>query len=271
MKILLFIVNCFFLTLIYGVIEAKDTPSGMYLGEGKNTNIFKNVAEPIQIGPDQRFKGLNYVVNTVYRIQALYDYPTYIEFEKDEVVTKMIKSKQRAWQLVPDENKLYIMPLVSDADMPLTVMTNKRTYFFELEAKEPSDSFDEVFAFFIKFQYPSEKEVKSIKTYTRSILPNLTKPELYNFNYTISGDPVIYPVKVFDDGLFTYFEFKQKGGILPAVFVVDSSDNEAFTNFKMIGDYLVVESTSPRYTLRYGNSIVCVFNENLWKELKKSR
>ena len=30
----------------------------------------------------------------------------------------------------------------------------------------------------------------------------------YNFNYTFSGPDEIAPVKVFDDGEFTYFEFR---------------------------------------------------------------
>ena len=39
-----------------------------------------------------------------------------------------------------------------------------------------------------------------------------TISDKYNFNYTISGDDSIAPIKVFDDGVFTYFEFKDKNG-----------------------------------------------------------
>ena len=74
---------------------------------------------------------------------------------------------------------------------------------------------------------------------------------------------MIVPIKVFDDGQFTYFEFKDKSGINPAIFSVDSNGLESIVNFRIINQYIAVEGVNAVYTLRYGNATACVFNETM--------
>jgi type IV secretion system protein VirB9 len=76
----------------------------------------------------------------------------------------------------------------------------------------------------------------------------------------------LYPMKIFDDGEFTYFEFKEKGGVIPAIFLVDNNNYESLINFRMVGNYLVMEAISSRFTMRNGSDVVCVFNENLYEK-----
>jgi type IV secretion system protein VirB9 len=94
-------------------------------------------------------------------------------------------------------------------------------------------------------------------------VPDLSRTELFNFNYTVSGDYNITPIKIFDDGQFTYMEFRNKNAILPAVFSVDSNGYESIVNFRIVDKYLAIESISSVFTLRYGADTVCVFNETL--------
>ena len=154
----------------------------------------------------------------------------------------------------------------------MTVMTNLRTYFFELHSREPDGPFDSNVAFFVKFIYPSGTETESGQTsdsdnsivqYTTTKGPDLSKPENFNFNYSVSGDYSITPIKIFDDGTFTYFEFRDKNGIIPAIFSVDSDGYESIVNFRIVNQYVVVEEVNSVYTLRYGSETVCVFNETL--------
>ena len=178
--------------------------------------------------------------------------------------------KPTAWQLVPNANRLFLKPVEDDADTTLTLMTNKRVYFFELHAEDSKNPFDDELTFFIKFRYPknvqtSGEDDSSIIEYSTTTLPDLSHPEKYNFNYTASGDPTITTIKMFYDGKFTYLQFKPNGS-LPAIFTVDSEGFEEVANFRVVSDYVIVEKINYVFSLRSGPATVCVFNELLVKK-----
>ncbi|MEI6187570.1 MAG: TrbG/VirB9 family P-type conjugative transfer protein, partial [Alphaproteobacteria bacterium] len=83
----------------------------------------------------------------------------------------------------------------------------------------------------------------------------------YNFNYDFTGEPRVAPLKVFDNGEFTYFQFKNKNISIPGFFEVLSDDTEALVNYQVVGNYIVLEKVTSKLTLRHGRDIVCVFNE----------
>lgn len=275
-----YIAKILFLCIIATICTARAEENLGFYSKSAKENNYQRVIKPRILGHDSRFKSFPYIENGVYEVIALYDNTTYIEFESNEVVASITNPKEDFWQTLPQKNKLFFRPIASNADTQITVMTNKRIYFFEMYAKEPKSSFDGDYTFYYQFTYPNSEEQTTIRRYARSIMPNIdVEPEKYNFNYTITGHSSLYPLKIFDDGEFTYFEFKEKGGVLPAIFLVDSGNYEALVNFRMIGNYLVVETTSPRFTLRNGSDIVCVFNETtyepkvekvtLWKKFKR--
>lgn len=68
------------------------------------------------------------------------------------------------------------------------------------------------------------------------------------------------PMMVFDDGRFTYFEFPGAREI-PAVFAYGSDGQPTRVNWHMSGNFLVVQRTAPKFTLRLGNAVVGIFNE----------
>ena len=235
----------------------------------KDDGVKRRAIESRVLGSDARFRVISYKPNAVYKMVIPYDTSTYIEFESGEIVSSYSfnNQKQIAWDIATVQNRMYIRPVESDADTQITIMTNKRVYFFELFAKEPEtkDIFkDKDFVFYTKFNYPSSEDAEGIKKYATTALPNLDKPENYSFNYTITGEETIFPTKIFDDGRFTYFEFKEKGGVMPAIFTVDSTNHESLANYRIVGPYVAIESVNARFTLRYGNDIVCVYNEDIW-------
>lgn len=234
---------------------------------------FGNLIYPQRYGAEGRFKSLLYHTNGVYYYEGYYMNPTYIEFSSKEKINTIYSPKADAWSIKATKNRLFLTPVGEDADTTMTVMTNTRTYFFELHARQPSGPFDPDLTFFVKFRYPSGSDKKdsssssgndgSIIQYSVVKGPDLTKAENYNFNYTVSGDYMITPIKVFDDGQFTYFEFRDKNGIIPAIFSVDDNGFENTINFRIINQYLAVEGVYSVYTLRHGTETVCVFNETL--------
>jgi type IV secretion system protein VirB9 len=70
---------------------------------------------------------------------------------------------------------------------------------------------------------------------------------------------------------FTYFKFKTKNAEVPAFFMVDSDGNEALVNYRVSGEYIVIERVTSQYTLRNGTDVVCVFNESMPLEKKKKK
>ena len=228
---------------------------------------------PQKYGVEGRFKSLLYHTNGVYFYEGYYMNPTYIEFSENEKINTIYIPKAEAWSIKPNNNRLFLTPVGEDADTKMTVMTDKRTYFFELHARVPNGPFDPDVAFFVKFRYPSSASNKSnngssgddgsIIQYIVNKGPDLSKAENFNFNYTVSGDYIITPIKIFDDGRFTYFEFRDKNGIIPAIFSVDSEGFESIVNFRIVNQYLAVEGVNSVYTLRHGTETVCVFNETM--------
>ena len=243
-----------------------------------NNFVNAELIRPKQFGSEKRFKTWTYNPNGIYFFEVHYMYPTYIEFDSKETISTIYSPKPTAWQFVPVQNRLFVKAIQENANTTLTVMTNLRVYFFELHAKYANGPFDPEITFFVKFRYPyqnpnSQKtpggEENMIIQYLTNDIPDLTKPEKFNFNYTVSGDTNITPVKIFDDGNLVYMEFRAKSSVLPAVFRVDNSGYESIVNFRMIGPYLAVEGVSPLYTLKYGPETVCIFNENLRSQIPK--
>lgn len=242
-----------------------------------------SIIYPQRYTQDGRFKTFNYRQYAIYYLVCHYTQPIMLSFAPNEKVNTISIPKSHLWEtkLLQNGNVLSLMPKESgndignQADSHMTVITNFRTYHFELHAKMPTGPFDPDISYSIKFNYPnsvlekkhsSDGDDGSIIRYSLEKGPDLSQPENFNFNYTVStigGGYMIVPIKVFDDGQFTYFEFKDKNGINPAIFSVDSNGLESIVNFRIINEYIAVEGVNAVYTLRYGNATACVFNETM--------
>ena len=219
--------------------------------------------EPKPLLVDPRLRVIAYNPEDVFKFTGFYGYQASMEFEESESIESISMGDSVAWQVVPSGRRLFLKPIEPDATTNMTLITNKRVYHFELHAEEAADITDPNMVFNVKFVYPDEGVSGSVKNFASnsSGMPDLTKPEKYNFQYTISGSNTIAPVKIFDNGEFTYFEFKDKNTEIPAIFLVDSQGKEAMVNYRVLGKYIVVERVNNKFTLRNGSDIVCVFNE----------
>lgn len=218
---------------------------------------------PRAIATDSRIRTVRYSPNEVYQFIGHYGYQSAIELESDEVVQTVSIGDSTAWQVNPSGNRLFLKPIDQNALTNMTVITSKRSYLFELHAAETKDIRDREMIFVMRFTYP-QSDVDSVDFAQYEPFPDIEKePEKYNFNYTIRGSQVIEPLRIFDDGAFTYFEFRDQNAEVPAFFHVDSANNEELINFRKRGNYIVVERVSPRFTLRRGADILCVYNEKM--------
>lgn len=168
-----------------------------------------------------------------------------------------------AWMINPSGNLIFLKPIEQDATTNMTIITNKRSYLFELHARDTDDIGDKDMVFIMRFIYQDDGDVQALGIGNDSV-PDVDiyeNPHKYNFKYSISGPEVIAPIRIFDDGEFTYFQFRDKNAEVPAFFWVDERGNESLINYRTRGDYIVVERVSGRFTLRHGGDVVCVFND----------
>ena len=223
---------------------------------------------PRALGREKRFKTYVYNPNDVYRYVGYYLNQAYIEFEEGETLQTITMGDPTPWLTSVLGNKLFLKPVASYPQTTMTVFTSKRSYYFELDAMEPDNVKEEDIPFFIKFVYPSSDDKNIVKfnvTTRRDDYPDLTDLSKYNFNYEFAGTPSIAPIKVFDDGIFTYMEFRTDNAEIPAIFAVNDQGYEALVNFRIVDEYVVIEQVSGQFTLRSGGDVVCVYNNSLYK------
>ncbi|MBY0354753.1 MAG: P-type conjugative transfer protein VirB9 [Rickettsiales bacterium] len=221
--------------------------------------------EPHPLAMDKRIQTVRYSPNEVYEFIGHYGYQAFIEFAPDEEVSTVSIGDSVAWQVNPVGSRLFLKPVEQDALTNMSVITNKRTYHFELHAEETENIRAANMVFVLRFIYPDDYAGDYSNFINEDPVPDLTDPEVMktlNFNYSLVGSDVISPIRIFDDGEFTYFEFKDVNADIPAFFVVDSGGEENLLNFRKNASYIVVERVSSQFTLRHGSDVLCVFNES---------
>lgn len=235
------------------------------------------------IATDSRIRTFVYGENEVYKVISQYGYQSNVEFGAKEEITTISLGDTVAWKVTPAGNRLFIKALKEGAKTNLTVVTNQHAYQFELSS---AVSKDEDIIYVVRFYYPDKdfdgrrrspsdndgnvagddgtmfsrmlggKQQNAFRT------GGLVEAQ-YNFNYSLTGPTTIAPVKVFDDGQFTFFSFPEGSTAIPTFYSVNPDGTEAPLVSRQDGEYIVVERVMPQFSLRRGPDVVCVFNDNL--------
>lgn len=138
----------------------------------------------------------------------------------------------------------------------LVVYIDDPTVKTSLEAKEFEDWTED------NKTDPSAEIVKPFEgpEYLRD-LP-LVDPSKINYGYEpYGGDMDLAPQRIFDDGLFTYFQFDEKNlnkiKRLPALYrVIDGYDTPV--NSRIVRGTMIAETTNEKWTLRSGDAHLCI-------------
>ncbi len=249
-------------------------------------------ANHLPVVSDTRIKTLVYNPNEVFNITTHFGFQSNIEFGKFEKVRTISVGDQSTWRIIPAGRHLFIRPLTHDTRTNMTVITNKRIYQFDLiaprlsyasfhfnheeEGEDAAQTADihrnaEIekvlpnLSYVIRFYYP-EEEWDSVSQpvameVQQPVIPQAVN-QTYNTNYSISGQGVAAPLKVYDDGYSTYFHFAPNT-LPPSIFLVGADGIEIPVQQNMQGNMITIPSVSSRYSIRSGNEVVCVFNESL--------
>lgn len=244
---------------------------------------------------DSRIRTLVYNPNEVYQLKFYYGYQSFIEFSEDEEIEMISVGESFAWRLTPSGKRLFIRPLEIAAHTNMTIITNRRTYNFDINSGEYNGKADEELVYTVRFYYPSIGQKIPITdqmsspnpmlpptSSNSSFAPDTTigktkfnqqfstpgersaaeilKSDL-NFDYSMAGESaVINLLKVYDNGSETFFQFTNNNSVIPVISSVDQFGTEETLSYNLHNNYVVVSTVEPQFTLRIGNSLICIYN-----------
>ncbi len=227
-----------------------------------------------QSGPkDPRIRNVVYDPAEVVVIKGHYGFEQMIQLADDEKVESLSIGDALAWQVAPNKagNMLFLKPVDTNAHTNLNVVSNKRTYSFELIAINLLAQAAQM-NYVVRFRYPQDEDARvraqlATANYSKEqeVVPDRkVDPAAWNLDYTFQGKKELVPLHVFDDGTFTYFQFREHQDV-PAILLVADGKNESLLNFHVSGKYVVVERMGKQFTLRGREGNVCVYNEAAFK------
>lgn len=222
---------------------------------------------------DPRLRLYTYTPGEIYNYTGHYTYSASILFPEGESIISVTMGNPGAWLTRPVGSRLYLKPIALEVNATKTnmmVTTSEDTYYFQIKGRHAVNHNDPEVIWEARFVKPDTGEnADTVLNYRTAAAegPDMSDPSRYNFSYTVSGAEYISPLRIFDDGEFTYLEYPKTNADLPAVFLVDSENKDALVNYHVAEQYLVVQRVGKRFTLRHGESVACIFNEAYGRHL----
>ncbi|MGK6321311.1 TrbG/VirB9 family P-type conjugative transfer protein [Sphingomonas sp. DT-204] len=170
-------------------------------------------------------------------VEAAIDRKVAIELSPEERVQNVAVGDSSAWQtsVHRDGNRVFVKAVRSGPPTNMTIITNFRTYSFQLSAvPKPTRATSRT----IRFRYPPPPKP-----------PSTAGANAMRGLYTLSGARELRPSAISDDGSKTYIEWPADAS-LPATFVIDDHGREALANGYMRGGLYVIDSVSQRVIFR---------------------
>ena len=207
--------------------------------------------------PDKRIRTVDYSSDQIVQIMGKPGIQSTIQFAEDERIENVAVGDSAAWQITTNRRAslLFVKPLGARSRTNMTVVTDKRTYMFDLVAGDKWTA--PVYA--LKFSYPNEKKVEAAKPLQQQAVAapspqqtaTMTADKLH-FDWKTKGNGKLVPERVFDDGTSLYLAW-DRSTPLPAILTQSGDRREGPVNYRMSGEYIVVTPIPANLVLRYGN------------------
>lgn len=228
---------------------------------------------PDATGYDARVRTVTYNPDDIVQIIGTYGISTHIVFAPDEDIKSVALGDTLAWEVAPLHNNFFLKPREPNAYTNLSIITNRRSYEFELIA-QPKAASTKALYYKVVFSYPQDiaaaKAAALLQAHqalhedkVADALHASEVPTRKNINYWARGSKAVTPDEAFDDGAFTYFRFRGNREF-PAVFletIVDDKKTESLLNSTVKGDTIVVQRLSEHFILRKGDEVAEIVNK----------
>ncbi len=227
-------------------------------------------------GLDSRIRVFAYSPDVVYTLPVTVGMHTHIPLGPDEELIEMPKMGETVqWRVSGNQNNLYIKALKSDTRTSMTLVTDKRTYQFELVATtNAAERIQKAY-----FSYPDDDERISLSQKARAdkkadttLTEDARKKDLELSSqpisakslsfYKVEGTKEFERMNAYDDGRLTYIRMPPGIQDLPALFMVDTENKLVPINYTVVDrrdgedrDVLKVERTNPKWLLKIKKSV----------------
>jgi len=186
----------------------------------------------------------------------------------DEHIENVAIGDANSWQVTPNHraNMLFLKPLSPRARTNLTVVTDRRTYFFDLVAAPGARAI-----YGLRITYPAEPHKEASPT--APLTPEEVAlahgaaqaapvdPATLDFGWSMHGAHELAPAKVFADGHATYIAWP-RDAVLPAILVRNERGIEGPINYAMHDDMIVIDGTPDMIVLRSGKLIATLEHQH---------
>ena len=223
---------------------------------------------------DPRLQSVHYEADKVVKVQGRLGYQSMIEFAQGEQIENVAVGDSTAWQVTPNKraNLLFLKPLFGKAKTNMTVVTDQRTYLFDLSVATTGSPM-----YNLRFTYGAKPAVPSAPQQRRVAYPNLlanasvaapqvAQPKL-NYDWKGKGDKELLPARYYDDGRSLYLQWKA-GAALPALFERDEEGREGLLNYRQQGTFIVVDGVPSTLVMRHGKDTAVLINRNPPKSVR---
>lgn len=213
---------------------------------------------------DPRIRIVPWSENQVVRLRGHLGYQMLVEFDPNERIENVAIGDSLGWQVTPNRaaTLLFVKPIARGAATNMSVITNLRRYSFELSAREATGPSDPNIIYTVRFSYPPPPP-RAAPTTAEMSGPAPANIGDLNLAYSTRGGRGMPPVRVFDDGVATYFQFAEAADAA-AVFVIGADGKEELVNAQWRGPYFVVDQIAKDFVLRIGRASVKVRNDG-WR------
>ena len=209
------------------------------------------------VADDSRLVELLYDPAQVVTIEGRTKVQATIQFGEDEMIENVAIGDSEAWQVTPNKRAdlLFIKPLSPTAKTNMTVVTNERTYLFDLVASPRAEPL-----YVLKFTYPEKPEdakpllaggPTAVEMAAATDPYAVVDPAALNFAWSTEGDAALLPTRAYDDGNATFLTWPA-GRSVPAILVKNHEGTEGPVNFTVRGDTIVVDGVPREIILRSG-------------------
>lgn len=206
---------------------------------------------------DQRIRTLRYDPDQIVRVSGHPGIQSTIEFAPDERIENIAVGDSAAWQVTPNRRAsvIFLKPLVAVSRSNMTVVTDRRTYMFDLvtSARRAAPLYALKFSYAAGELRVADTPVAPEKPATApvpTVAPAPVRPDQFNFAWTSKGAANLVPERVFDDGTALYLAW-HRNVPLPAIMTLSEDRKEETLSYRVDGEYIVVSPIPSNIMLRY--------------------
>lgn len=241
----------------------------------KTTAATISVAASFSAIADSRIRTETYNPNRVYPIYAEIGKASMVQLENDE---RMVGNNGElvgighgeAWTHSARGNNLIFKPKLAEPVTNMIIVSNKRTYAFDLKMANPKNPP----TYILRFDYPDTRKAKQAEQREKQAAQRAKQDRAFqtltdtgavhdvmssNQLYFGQGSKKLAPTSMWDNGRFTYLKFNN-GRDMPTIYRVEADGSETLLNTHIEQDTTVIHEVNEKIILRLGRAVLLIEN-----------